>query len=389
MNPDFWTAVFLFSLVFIGLTYFAFPILIVIWGKLFPRPVRKGPVELPVSLIVAAYNEEQGIEKKIKNCLRLNYPSNLLQIIFASDGSTDQTNVIISKYAARHPEIQFLQLPRRGKIFALQEAVSRATGDILIFTDANTHLDPNAINALIPNFADPEIGGVCGNQIHVNSRDMENIAEGEAFYWSLDKKIKMLESRGGSIVSADGALYAIRKSLFRMPDDVAVTDDFALSTAVVEQGYRLVFEPDARAFEPPQDKVKMEFRRKVRIINRGLRGVILRKKLLNPFCYGFYSFTLFFHKIARRIIPFFLMFVFLVSLIQYSLGGWYAFLFWSQVVFYGLALFSHLFRRQKWSRIKILYVPYFYCMANLAALIACLQVMAGRRIRQWQPQRSA
>ncbi len=382
---DFWVFVFWGSIGTIIYSYIGFSLLLLIVGKLFNRKVQKKNITPSISLVIAAYNEEKGIADKIENSLALDYPKSKLEILIASDGSDDGTDAIVEKYADRG--VKLMQFPRRGKIFALRDTVAKAKGDILVFSDANTMYDKFSLRKLAANFADPQVGGVCGNQKHIKAKTKDNAGEGESLYWSYDKWLKESETLTGSIVSADGAIYAIRRNLFQMPASTAVTDDFAISTAVIEQGYRLVYENEALAYEPPMPNAEKEFSRKVRIMNRGLRGVILRKKLLNPFRYGFYSLTLFSHKVMRRLVPFFLVFLLIASI---SLSGgsvFYMLVLLAQIAFYGWAGISYFLRSTAIGRRKVFYIPFFYCLANAAAFVAIINLLSGKRIEFWNPQR--
>jgi len=243
------------------------------------------------------------------------------------------------------------------------------------------------LQMMVRDFADDAVGGVCGNQIHAKTAVGDSSRQGEQIYWSYDKWLKILESRTGSIVSADGAIYAIRKNLFQAPGSAAVTDDFAISTRVVEQGYRLVYEPEARAFEPPAGQAGKEFGRKVRIINRGLRSVMLRKKLLNPFRYGFYSLTLFSHKISRRLVPVFLLLLFASSLFLVNEHIFYLVALLLQAGFYAWAGVSFLLRNRTIGQQKLFSLPFFFCLANLAALVALYNLIVGKRVTLWSPPR--
>lgn len=382
---DLFAGLFWASVGIIVYSYVGFSIILIIWGTLRRRRVHKQQITPSMSLIIAAYNEEQGIAQKIENSLALDYPKQLLEIIIASDGSDDRTNEIVRQYEPQG--VKLLSFPRRGKIFALRDAVAVAKGEILVFSDANTEYHPCALRKLAENFADPTVGGVCGNQQHKKHQTRDNASEGEGLYWRYDKWLKHSETRTGSIVSADGAIYAIRRELFQMPASTAVTDDFAISTAVIEQGYRLVFDAEALVYEDPMPSAEKEFRRKVRIMNRGLRGVILRRKLLNPFRYGFYSLTLFSHKVLRRLVPFFLITLLLSSLLLMNHSPFYLSAAILQIAFYSWAGISYFLRSTSVGRHKIFYIPFFYCLANAAAFVAILQLLAGKRIEFWNPQR--
>jgi cellulose synthase/poly-beta-1,6-N-acetylglucosamine synthase-like glycosyltransferase len=365
--------------------YAGFPLLVVVVGKLRHRRVEQRSITPTISLIIAAYNEERNIAERLANALALEYPSNALEIIVASDGSTDATASIVATYASHG--VRLLSLPRRGKIHALNDAVAQATGELLVFSDANTLFDPRALLSLARNFADPEVGGVAGSKVYTLRPGSESSSQGEALYWSYDKWLKQMESLTGSIVSADGAIYAIRRTLYRPLSDSAVTDDFAISTAVVEHGYRLVFESEACAYEVAIPSADREFWRKVRLMTRGLRGLILRRRLLNPFRYGFYALLLFSHKMLRRLIPVLLLLMFPACILASPGGTLYLGAIIAQVCFYGLACVGYVFRRTHIGKQKCFYVPFFYCLANAAALIAIIKLIRGEHIHLWEPQR--
>jgi cellulose synthase/poly-beta-1,6-N-acetylglucosamine synthase-like glycosyltransferase len=235
------------SIIYLVYVYAGFPALVAVVGTVKRRDVRKAPVTPTLTLVIAAYNEERVIASRLENALESDYPPDRLQILVASDGSTDATERIVGGYAGRG--VQQLRLARRGKIHALDEAVRQAGGEILVFSDANTMCVPGALRALASNFADPAVGGVAGRTGYRLPTNGESSSRGECLYWDYDTRLKQLESLTGSVVSAHGGLYAIRRALYRPSPDPAVTDDFAISTTVVDQGFRLVFEPDACATE--------------------------------------------------------------------------------------------------------------------------------------------
>jgi cellulose synthase/poly-beta-1,6-N-acetylglucosamine synthase-like glycosyltransferase len=365
--------------------YAGFFLLVVIVGRIRQRRVRQQPITPKISLIIAAYNEEEGIAERLNNALALDYPRDALEIIVASDGSDDATETIVAAYADHG--VRLLSLPRQGKIHALNDAVPQAKGEILVFSDANSIYDPQALRNLARNFADPEVGGVAGNTVYGQHSHSDSSSRGEDLYWNYDKWLKKMESQTGSIISAHGAIYAIRRELYQPLTDTAVTDDFAISTAVIEQGYRLVFESEARAYEYIIPAAEREFQRKVRLMTRGLRGVLLRKALLNPFRYGFYSLVLFTHKLLRRMVPLLLAIFFVSSILLSSKGGFYLAVATGQMVFYFLATCGYVLRHQRIGRLRMLYIPFFYCLANTAAFMALMNVLRGRQISRWQPQR--
>jgi cellulose synthase/poly-beta-1,6-N-acetylglucosamine synthase-like glycosyltransferase len=368
-------------------TYFLFPVLVVLRGILVKRPYKSEDLQpMPlVSVIIAAYNEEKEIGEKLDNILSLEYPKDCLEVIIASDGSTDRTNEIVQGYEGRG--IRLLALPRLGKAGALNAAVSAAKGEILVFSDANSMFKSDALRALVRPFADAGIGGVAGNQVYLKKKGASSVGAGERSYWDFDRVLKEYESQAGNTISGTGAIYAIRRSLFQ-PVMEGVTDDFYTSTSVIEQGARLVFAPDAVAYEAVAGTSGGEFGRKVRVITRGLRGVfIARRRLLNPFRYGFYAIQLFSHKALRRVIVFPLLLLFLVNPFLWNSGLFYRLTMIGQLGFYGLGLLGWLLDRTRFKRTKILTLPYFFCLVNAAVVLATLNILRGRQIKRWEPQR--
>lgn len=384
---DAWAAAaFWLSAGFLAYAYGGFALLLAAVGALRRRYVRTAPITPPMSLVIAAYNEEAVIAERLRNALALDYPAERLQIIVACDGCSDRTEAIVGRFA---PRVTLLSLPRRGKLHALEQSVRCATGDILVFSDANTMCEAGAVRALARNFADPDVGGAAGHISYRVAAGGEASGRGEQLYWEYDAWLKRLESLTGSVVSAHGGLYAIRRALFRPVEDTAVTDDFGISTAVIDQGYRLVFEPDARGTELTAPTADREFRRRVRLMTRGLRGVLLRRRLLNPFRAGFYAVVLFSHKVARRLAPLPLAIMAAASAYLASRHPFYLAAATAQGAFYAAALAGWLLRRARLGALTGVCIPFYYCMANAASAMAILQVIRGERIERWEPQRQA
>jgi len=379
---------FWFAVAMLAYAYAGFPLLVAGVGLAKRRPVRRESCRPRVSFIVVAYNEAAAIAPRLRNIFELTYPRECLEVIVASDGSSDETESIVRQYADQG--VTLLSLPRRGKIPALNDAAAQATGEILVFSDANIHCLPDSLDSLVRNFADPAVGGVAGHCSYLVGSGSESTGHGEQLYWSYDTWLKSLESGTGSVVSAHGGYYAIRRALFRPVTDAGVTDDFAISTAVIEQGYRLVFDPGARAFEYTTSEAKRELGRRVRLMTRGLRAVWLRRRLLNPLRYGFYAIALFSHKILRRLAPLWLIWIAASSLLLAANDGlFFKAVAVAQVAFYVLALAGWALRRRRLGRLKPFSIPFYYCMANAAAAAALVHFARGKRITLWQPQRSA
>ena len=366
-------------------TYVLFPLLVLLRAALRPRPHRNGNITPAVTMVMAAHNEAATIGAKLENVLSLDYPADRLEIVVASDGSNDATPEIVGGYLDRG--VQLLSLPRTGKAAALNAAVAAAAGDILVFSDANSMYAPGALRALVKPFADPRVGGVAGDQRYVAEGSAGAIASGEQQYWNLDRVLKMAESRSGNVISATGAIYAIRRSLFQ-PVPAGVTDDFFTSTGVIEQGYRLVFAPDAVAYEPVSKTGEVEFARKVRVMTRGLRGVAARRSLLNPRRHGFYAIQLLTHKLLRRTMVFPLALTAATSLLLWRRGRLYRAAALAHGGLYGLGAAGIVLGETPLGRRRVLMLPAFFCFVNAASLQATWNLLRGRRIDRWAPRRS-
>ncbi len=368
----------------IAYTYIGFPLLIAIRGMLISRPIDAQPITPSVTLIVAAHNEADSIESKIQNILQLDYPTDKLQILVASDGSSDQTNPIVSRYEQHG--IELLNLPRMGKAHALNAAVEKAHGEILVFSDANSMYARDAVRELVAPFADAKVGGVAGDQRYRESNGDGDSDAGEQSYWNFDRLMKRWQSQAGHVISATGAIYAIRRTLFQSVPD-GVTDDFVTSTRIILQGHRLVFAERAAAYESAASSSGIEFGRKVRVMTRGLRGVVMVRGLFNPFRFGFYSVQLFSHKVLRRLMVLPLLALYLLSgLLAWESTIYMAF-FGLQTWFYLTAVLGLLARSSRLGRNKLFALPAFFCMVNAAALVALFNTIRGRRIDRWQPKR--
>lgn len=363
-------------------TYLLFPLLVGLRGLLLRRPYRSAPIQPRVSLVIAARNEADGIGAKLTNLDALEYPAECLQIIVVSDGSQDATEQIVAAHRGR--PVELLRRARRGKAAALNDAAEAATGEILAFSDANSRWAHDALTKLVRPFADEQVGGVAGNQVYDDRAG--DAAHGERTYWGLDRLLKQAESRAGNTISATGAIYAIRRHLFRpVPGDV--TDDFFTSAGVIAQGHRLVFVPDAVAYEPPAASGQLEFKRKVRVMTRGLRSVIALRDLLNPARHGFYALQLLSHKVLRRLMGVPLLLLALASAALWRRGFVYRLAAAGQAGFYACALAGLV--RWPGSQQRLFAVPAFFCLATAASLLASWNVLRGRKIDRWEPTRAA
>ena len=379
----FWTAAAL-----VAYAYAGFPLLLLVRGLVVRRPVRSGQTMPRASVVVVAHNEAATIGAKLENLLSLDYPRERLDIVVASDGSTDDTEQIVARYRDRG--VRLLAYPRSGKIPALNAAVTHATGDVLVFSDANSFFRGDALGALLAPFADASVGAVGGNQCYADGDSGHVASAGERLYWSFDRVLKRMQSGAGNMTSATGAIHAIRRELFQ-PVPLGVGDDFLISTRVISRGYRLIFAPDAVAYERVAASEHAEFRRKVRVIVRGLRGLWEVRDLFNPARHGFYSVQLFSHKLLRWSVCWLLLLLCGMSLVLLPDRGVYAWAGASQLGFYGCAVAGWRLRRTSLARFRIFRVcavPLYFCLANYAALCAWPQVLRGRRLDVWDSQRA-
>ncbi|MBA3777962.1 MAG: glycosyltransferase family 2 protein [Chloroflexi bacterium] len=365
-------------------TYVLFPVLVLLRSVLRPRPISTGAITPSVSVIIAAYNEAAGIAQKLDNLLALDYPTDRLQIVVASDGSSDATNSILGSYVGRG--VTPLFLPRSGKSRALNAAAAAAGGDVLVFSDANSIFAHGALRALVRPFADPNVGGVAGNQVYWAGTEGDATTVGERRYWNFDRLLKAAQSRAGSVTGATGAIYAVRRELFReIPP--GVNDDFITSLRVVEQGYRLVFARDAIAYEPVGASRDVEFERKVRIMTRGLHCTVAIPKLLDPRRYGFFSLQLISHKLLMRAMAPFLVLA-AVSAVGLSRRHWvYLAAGATQLAFYTCALIGLLFARRDLGRRKPFALPAYFCFVTAASVRAWWNVLRAQRVDLWATQR--
>ena len=370
----------------IALPFAAYPFLLWLRATLVPDPVVRGDVTPSVDLVIAAHDEAASIGARIENALALDYPADRLTIWIGSDGSTDDTVAIARRYEAQG--VRVLDLPRGGKAAALRALVEASAeesgGEILAFSDANSDWPADALRKLVAPFADDRVGGVAGDQRYVE--DAGDDALGERGYWSFDRALKRWQTRAGNAISSTGAIHAVRRRCFEAPPPDA-TDDFMISTGVIAAGERLVFAEDAIAWEPTAEPVGGEFRRKTRIITRGLRGVLYRRALLNPARTGLYAFELAVHKLLRRLTWIPLLGLVLLAPFAVGQGGVSALVTGGAALAVaggaaGLAL-------PGLRGIKLVSVAAYVVMVQAACAWATIATLSGRRVARWDPQRPA
>ena len=371
------------ALLALAAPFVLYPLVLWLRARLAPVPIAAADGNPTVSLIICAHNEAAAIGAKLENALALDYPTDHLEIWLASDGSTDATVEIARGFEARG--VRVLDLPRRGKAFALNAAVETSRAEVLAFSDATSLWEVQALRALVRPFADERVGGVAGDQRY-GKTDVSDDAIGERSYWSFDRKLKRWQSLAGTVISATGAIYAVRRNLFQPPPADA-TDDFMVSTGVVAQGKRLVFAADAIAVEVPAEDIGGEFRRKIRIITRGLRAVGYRRALLDPSQSGAYAFELLLHKLWRRLTWIPLLVLLFAAPMCWSAGGALSVL--SVAVAGGMAAGVSGLAIPALARFRPVAMASYFLMVNAACAMATLNLVRGHRVSHWEPERTA
>ena len=340
--------------------------------------------ELPkVSLLISAYNEAGCIGEKLENTLALDYPRDRLEVLVVSDASNDGTDEIVQRYAARG--VRLLRMPQRGgKTLGLNAAVAQVSGEIVVFSDANALYRSDALLRLTAPFADPRVGAVIGESTYLDSASES--ARSESLYWRYETWIKELESRTGSVVGGDGAIYAVRRTLYE-PMAADALSDFVNPLQVVRAGYRCVYEPAAVSYEEAAADFRREYRRKVRIVNRAWRALLSMREILNPFRYGAFALKLWSHKVLRWLVPVFLAGILIANAGLLSTHPFYTATFVLQGVFYALAAVGLVLRRRP-ALPSIIRVPFYFCMVNFAAAVGLLEAARGKTYTTWTTARA-
>ena len=375
--------VFWLSVVALFYTYAGYPLLLALVSALKPRKVRRGEFEPTVTIIITAYNEERDLAAKLENTLALDYPRELLEIIVASDCSSDGTDEIAREFAGRGVKL-LRQSMRLGKTAAQNAAVEQAHGEILLFSDATSLYQPDAVRAIMPSFADATVGCVAGRLEYVDGSN-SRVGRGARSYWSYETFLKRHESRVGSLIGASGCLYAVRRSAY-VPLYHEACSDFIIATKMVEQGLRAVYEPNAVCTEQTNRQSDKELKMRVRIIAQTFTDLWRHRALLNPVRGGFYGVQLLSHKVMRYLVPFFLMGLLVSSAVLAPASLFFRLMFAAQIACYACPALAWMLDRVG-IRSRLLAFPQYFMLANLASLIGCYKFLRGQRYASWEPIR--
>ncbi|MBK0379012.1 glycosyltransferase family 2 protein [Mucilaginibacter segetis] len=381
----FWISFFVVFYTFIGygiLLYFIIKLKRSVKGKPI-IPIVTDNTLPTCTLVVAAYNEEDFISQKIANSLQLIYPQNKLKFIFVTDGSSDNTPEIIRQY----PQIQLLHQPQRaGKIAAIHRAMEHVATDTVVFTDANTFLNPEAIINICRHYTDETVGAVAGEKRVKIDTNADASAAGEGFYWKYESTLKKWDSELYSVIGAAGELFSVRRELYEDVPADTVLDDFMISMLIAARGYRIIYEPKAYALETASENVSEELKRKRRIAAGGIQSIVRLKELLWSAKYPVLSFQYVSHRVLRwTVTPFFLILAFITNLALAfaEISIFYEVIFSLQVLFYLLAIFGYMLEKRH-LRIKVLFVPYYFCIMNYAVIAGLIRYYTKKQSSVWE-----
>lgn len=368
-------------------TWVGYPLLLILLARLAGRRPCHASAEPTVSLIVAACNEERAIEDKLENCLQLDYPAEKLEVLVASDGSTDRTNDLVSQYAARDRRVRLVaHRENRGKSLIQNDAVRTAHGDVLVFSDATALYERDSLQALVRNFADPSVGCVAGVVVD-RAKDWTPVSEANLTYFAYDNFLRRKEAELGILHGISGAIFAVRRELY-VPLKPLQGDDLDTPLNVIRQGYRVLWEPSAVAKEQIASSVLGKFRQKRRVVIQGLSSILLcQRDLLNPFRCPLLAVSLVSHRLLRYVMPFFL-----AALLTASVGLWLdgsvvgVALVAAEAACAGAAVVGGiLYLRRR--TVTFFTLPFYFCVLSAAAAAGTIAFLAGKRFVRWAPDR--
>lgn len=376
----FWTSVGLIFYVYLG-----YPILVFLISRSFPKVVKQADFEPQVSIVITAYNEERDIRRKLENTLLIDYPSEKLEIIVASDCSSDKTDAIVREFSDKN--VTLLRQPERGgKTAAQNMAVENASGEIILFSDATSIYKPNVLREMLPSFADETVGCVAGKLIYTDDSG-STVGQAAKSYWSYETLLKESESSACSLIGVSGCIYAVRRSAYQ-PMYPEACSDFLIATVVYKQGMRTIYEPNAICTEETNRQSKKEMRMRVRVISQTFTDLWRNREMLNPFHSGFFAIELISHKVLRYSIPLFLASVLISAGFLAFYSTFYFAVFLAQIAFYFLAFAAWVFERNG-VKVGPLSVPLYFVLTNVASIAGFFQFLRGEKYASWEPIRDA
>ncbi len=372
--------IFWLSLALLAYVYFGYPLIASLRAALQSKPRRQAPIEPHVSIILSAHNEGARLAARIDNLLALDYPKDRLEIVVGSDGSSDDTVERAREYEKRGVKVRPFP-ERRGKAALINALVPVVGGEIVVFADARQRFDRAALRALVANFADPAVGAVSGELILAANRDVAAAGQGTAFYWRYEKFLRSSESRVDSTIGATGAIYAIRRELFEPIPEDTILDDVLIPLRIVRRGYRVIFEPEARAYDQVSATARDELARKARTIAGTFQLFARERWLFNPLRNRLWFETIS-HKALRLTIPALqvLLFVANLALAHVWPYGWFLA---AQLACYAAALLGCT-RRQGRRSPMIVSVPHTICLLSWATIVGFVRIVTHSQAVTWE-----
>lgn len=379
----FWISLFIVTYTFVGYGFLLF-FLIKLKRLFVKKRVFNNDLEFPtVTILVAAYNEEDIIQEKIKNTLELDYPKEKLQIIFITDGSSDSTPEKIKPYSEiflMHENI------RTGKMAAIKRAIPHVKNEVIVFTDANTFLNPQAIKQLVKHYQNEKVGAVAGEKRIMVEELADASSAGEGFYWKYESYLKKWDYELYSNVGAAGELFSIRAKLYQPVESDSIIDDHMIAMRIAENGYIIAYEAEAYAMETASANTKEELKRKIRIAAGGLQSTLRLKKAANPFYYPILTFQYISHRVLRwTITPFLLIAAFILNIFIVLNTDiiLYDILLIAQIIFYLLSLAGWFFESKN-IKIKVFFIPYYFCVMNYAVIAGIFRYIGKNQSAAWE-----
>jgi cellulose synthase/poly-beta-1,6-N-acetylglucosamine synthase-like glycosyltransferase len=392
LKITFWTLLFIIVYTYVGYGILLFVIIKIRRFFKIGQKVELDPTYEPdVTLFIAAYNEKDYVAAKMKNTLSLEYPKEKINIIWVTDGSDDGTPDLLRGYP--NTTVHHLDA-RNGKIGAMNRGMEFVKTPIVIFSDANTNLGKESIRRIVNLFGNPKVGCVSGEKRIVDKESDVASGAGEGMYWKYESQLKKWDAELYSVVGAAGELFAIRTKLYRHVEKDTLLDDFMISLRVAQDGYTIQYDPEAYAIETASANVKEELKRKIRISAGGIQSIVRLRSLLNIFKYGTLSFQYISHRVLRwsltplclvLLIPVLSIIAVNDGLLSFSL---YAILFWLQLLFYAAALLGWFLENRE-TRIKILFIPYYFFIMNLSVVLGFFRYMKNTQSVNWERSKRA
>jgi len=377
------TILFWISAGILGYIYFGYPLIVRVLARMVGKPAKcVAGVRPTVSVIITAYNEEKSVRAKIDNVLALQYPQHLIDIVVVSDASSDATDDIVK--ACGLQRVQLLRIEgRRGKTACQNAAAGAAKGEIVVFTDATTRIEPTALSAMVENFADPQVGCVAG--LLVYQKKGENLtAVGGISYWGYEVALRSAESRLGTLIGVSGCLYGVRRSAYR-PIAPSLISDFVIAMRMREQGLRTVLETRAVCFEETLDRSKHELSMRVRVAVRSISALVGERSFLNIATDPLFAWQLWSHKLLRYASPYWLALMLATSVLLVD-RPFYRIVLIIQVAIVAAGITGFMLQLSA-GKTGVLSKPYYFLLTNLASVIAALRYLRGERIVTWEPMR--